>query len=66
MVKLDCPQGALKNFSGFFQGEDALISRQIYEFGPYSLDSTQMLLRRNGNIVSLQPRALEMLLALLR
>jgi DNA-binding winged helix-turn-helix (wHTH) protein len=42
-----------------------LIQREIYEFGPYSLDPTQMLLRRAGNVVPLQPRALETLLVLL-
>jgi len=43
-----------------------LIQREIYEFGPYSLDSTQMLLRRAGKVVQLQPRALETLLVLVR
>ena len=43
-----------------------MIQREIYEFGPYSLDSAQMLLRRAGNVVQLQPRALETLLVLLR
>ena len=43
-----------------------MIQQKIYEFGPYSLDPTQMLLRRAGSVVPLQPRALEMLLALLR
>lgn len=43
-----------------------LIQHEIYEFGPYVLDSAQMLLRRDGSVVPLQPRALEMLLALVR
>jgi DNA-binding winged helix-turn-helix (wHTH) protein/Tol biopolymer transport system component len=43
-----------------------VIQQKIYEFGPYSLDPTQMLLRRAGSVVPLQPRALEILLALLR
>ena len=43
-----------------------MIQREIYEFGPYSLDSAQMLLRRAGNVVQLQPRALETLLVLVR
>lgn len=43
-----------------------MIQREIYEFGPYSLDSTRMLLHRAGSLVPLQPRALEMLLVLLR
>src|SRR5580698_499850 len=60
------PQIALRNFSGFSQGDGTLIQREIYEFGPYSLDSTQMLLRRAGNVVQLQPRALETLLVLVR
>src|SRR5271170_2478292 len=60
------PQIALKNFSGLSQGDGTLIQREIYEFGPYSLDSAQMLLRRAGNVVQLQPRALETLLVLLR
>ena len=60
------PQIALKNFSGISQGDGTLIQREIYEFGPYSLDSAQMLLRRAGNVVQLQPRALETLLVLVR
>ena len=43
-----------------------MIQQEIYEFGPYSLDQTQMLLRRAGNVVPLQLRALETLLVLLR
>jgi DNA-binding winged helix-turn-helix (wHTH) protein len=43
-----------------------LIQREIYEFGPYTLDPAQMLLRRAGDVVALQPRALETLLVLLR
>jgi DNA-binding winged helix-turn-helix (wHTH) protein/Tol biopolymer transport system component len=43
-----------------------LIQQKIYEFGPYSLDPTQMLLRRAESLVPLQPRALETLLVLLR
>jgi hypothetical protein len=60
------PQIALKNFSGFSQGDGTLIQHEIYEFGPYVLDSAQMLLRRDGSVVPLQPRALEMLLVLVR
>jgi hypothetical protein len=33
-----------------------LIQHEIYEFGPYVLDSAQMLLRRDGSVVPLQPR----------
>lgn len=43
-----------------------MIPREIYEFGPYSLDAAQMLLCRAGSVVPLQLRALEMLLVLLR
>ena len=43
-----------------------MIQQKIYEFGSYSLDPVQMLLRRAGSVVPLQPRALEMLLALLK
>jgi len=43
-----------------------LIQQKIFEFGPYSLDPTQMLLRRAESVVPLQPRALETLLVLLR
>jgi DNA-binding winged helix-turn-helix (wHTH) protein/Tol biopolymer transport system component len=60
------PQLALKIFSGFSQGGGTLIQREIFEFGPYSLDSAQMLLRRAGSVVPLQPRALETLLVLVR
>jgi DNA-binding winged helix-turn-helix (wHTH) protein len=60
------PQIGLKNFSGFSQGDCTLIQHEIYEFGPYVLDSAQMLLRCDGSVVPLQPRALEMLLVLVR
>jgi DNA-binding winged helix-turn-helix (wHTH) protein/Tol biopolymer transport system component len=60
------PQIALKNFSGFSQGDSTMIQQEIYEFGPYSLDSVQMLFRRDGSVVQLQPRALETLLVLVR
>src|SRR5580658_4189049 len=60
------PQIDLKNFSGFSQGDCTLIQHEIYAFGPYVLDSAQMLLRRDGSVVPLQPRALEMLLVLVR
>ena len=43
-----------------------MIQHEIYEFGPYVLDSAQMLLRRDGSVVLLQPRALETLLVLVR
>jgi len=43
-----------------------LIQREIYEFGPYSLDCAEMILRRNGSVVPLQPRALQMLLVLVK
>lgn len=43
-----------------------MIQQTIYEFGPYSLDPSQMLLHRSGSVVPLQPRALETLLVLLR
>src|ERR1700691_813880 len=60
------PQIALKNFSGFSQGDSPLIQHEIFEFGPYVLDSAQMLLRRDGSMIQLQPRAVEMLLVLVR
>lgn len=56
---------ALRNFSVISQGQGTLIPRKIYEFGPYSLDTNQMLLSRDGGVVPLQPRALETLLVLL-
>ena len=43
-----------------------LIQQEIYEFGPYVLDSAQMLLRRGDDVVPLQPKALETLLLLVR
>lgn len=43
---------------------DAPPTRASYEFGPYRLDSEQMLLMRNGEVVSLPPKDLEMLLVL--
>jgi Tol biopolymer transport system component/DNA-binding winged helix-turn-helix (wHTH) protein len=60
------PQIALKNFSGFSQGDSTLIQHGIFEFGPYVLDSAQMLLQRDGSMIQLQPRAVEMLLVLVR
>jgi DNA-binding winged helix-turn-helix (wHTH) protein/Tol biopolymer transport system component len=42
------------------------MQRKIYEFGPYRLDTAQMLLSRDGSVVPLQPRAIETLLALVR
>ena len=43
-----------------------MIQREIYEFGLYVLDTAQMLLRRGGSVVQLQPRAIETLLVLVR
>ena len=43
-----------------------MIQQEIYEFGPYVLDSAQMLLRRGDDVVPLQPKALETLLLLVR
>jgi len=60
------PQIALKNSSGFSQGDGTLIQREIFEFGSYVLDSEQMLLRRGGILAPLQPRAVETLLVLVR
>jgi DNA-binding winged helix-turn-helix (wHTH) protein len=63
-VSLSRPQDALKNFSEFSQGGSRLIQREIYAFGPYSLDSAQMILRREKSVVQMQPRALKILLVL--
>src|SRR5262245_63444816 len=38
--------------------------KQIYEFGPYRLDSTERLLMRDGEVVPLQPKVFDLLLAL--
>src|SRR5215475_11005711 len=38
--------------------------KQIYEFGPYRLDTAERLLMRNGEVVSLQPKVFDLLLAL--
>src|ERR1044071_1801179 len=38
--------------------------KQIYEFGPYRLDVAERLLRREGVIISLQPKVFDLLLAL--
>src|SRR5262245_17439638 len=38
--------------------------KQIYEFGPYRLDSAERLLMRDGAVVPLQPKIFDLLLAL--
>jgi Tol biopolymer transport system component/DNA-binding winged helix-turn-helix (wHTH) protein len=38
--------------------------KQIYEFGPYRLDSAERLLMRDGEVVPLQPKVFDLLLAL--
>src|SRR5262245_11803449 len=38
--------------------------KQIYEFGPYRLDSAERLLLRDGEVVPLQPKVFDLLLAL--
>src|SRR5262245_32564980 len=38
--------------------------KQIYEFGPYRLDAAERLLSRGGEVVPLQPKAFDLLLAL--
>ena len=39
-------------------------STRWYMFGPFRIDPTERVLRRNGDIVSLTPKVFEMLLAL--
>src|SRR5262245_7395543 len=39
--------------------------KPIYEFGPYRLDSAERLLWRDGEVVPLQPKVFDLLLALL-
>src|SRR5262245_1273564 len=38
--------------------------KQIYEFGPYRLDAAERLLLRDGEVVPLQPKVFDLLLAL--
>src|SRR5215468_6252519 len=38
--------------------------KQIYEFGPYRLDAAQRLLMRDGEVIPLQPKVFDLLLAL--
>src|SRR5215468_2710806 len=38
--------------------------KQIYEFGPYRLDAAERLLMRDGEVVPLQPKVFDLLLAL--
>src|SRR5215510_11328775 len=38
--------------------------KPIYEFGPYRLDAAERLLSRDGEVVPLQPKAFDVLLAL--
>src|SRR5215510_9856985 len=40
--------------------------KPIYEFGPYRLDAAERLLSRNGEIVPLQPKVFDLLLALVK
>jgi len=39
-------------------------STRWYMFGPFRIDPTERVLRRNGNLVPLAPKVFEMLLAL--
>ena len=41
-------------------------SQHFYEFGPFRLDATDRLLLRDGKVVSLTPKAFEMLLVLVQ
>ena len=43
-----------------------MIQRELYEFGPYMLDSRQMILRRGEEVLQLPPKLLETLLALVK
>lgn len=43
-----------------------LLEKDIYEFGPFLLDSSERLLSCNGTAVSLTPKAFEILLCLVR
>jgi eukaryotic-like serine/threonine-protein kinase len=38
--------------------------KPIYEFGPYRLDVAERLLSRDGEVVPLQPKVFDLLLAL--
>src|SRR5262245_12529246 len=38
--------------------------KQIYEFGPYRLDAAERLLLRDGEVIQLQPKVFDLLLAL--
>jgi eukaryotic-like serine/threonine-protein kinase len=44
----------------------SLITQEIYEFGPYSLDAVERVLWRDGSPLSLTPKAFETLLILVR
>lgn len=44
----------------------SLIVKEIYEFGPYSLDAIERVLQRDGSSVSLTPKAFDTLLFLVR
>src|SRR5215510_7526680 len=39
-------------------------SQHVYEFGPFRLDAAEHLLLRDGEVVPLQPKAFDVLLAL--
>src|SRR5215831_13375186 len=39
-------------------------SKHFYEFGPFRLDATERLLLRNGQVVSITPKAFDMLIVL--
>ena len=43
-----------------------MIQREIYEFGPYVLDSGQMILSKGAEVLQLPPKVLETLLALVK
>jgi len=44
----------------------SLQTKHIYEFGPFRLDAAEHLLLRNGEAIQLQPKAFDLLLALLQ
>src|SRR5690242_17699279 len=39
---------------------------RIYEFGPFRLDATDRVLLRDGRVVGMSPKAIDLLLALVR
>jgi len=67
---LTCRSGVfgsgLEIYKKSFKAWMSLITQEIYEFGPYSLDAVERVIWRDGSPLSLTPKAFDTLLILVR